>query len=329
MVMQQAGIGAACAAAAVVATIAGVWLQRRPRRRGDGGPRLANVDVATAAPGFRRLRRRYRALLGAEALAAAGIALAAVGLVMRPAEEQKVEETRRSRDIMLCLDVSGSMTELDADLVDIFGEVAAHLEGDRIGFTIWNSSPVALFPLTDDYEFVAGLLDEAGVALRESDFDFLAGTNEAEGSSMIGDGLASCVLRFDRIDEDRARSIILATDNQVADGNPIMSLVEAGEYAAGRGIRVYAIAPDDYSFGGEQGQELIELAAVAESTGGAMYEMNDDASVDEVVARIDEREGTDLDVPPTISLHDQPAPLVAVGLGAVLASLAVALVVRR
>lgn len=328
LVLIQPLVGLAVLAAAAAIAAIGVVTVRRRSATNCPPAEIANVDLAIESSRFRRLRRRYRLLLGAEALSVGIVAVAAVGLVMRPATEQRTDESKRVRDVMLCLDVSGSMATIDAEIVDTFADLATGLEGERIGMTIWNSSPVSLLPLTDDYAFVQEVLTDAGDRLDSSDLDFTQGTFEGDGTSLIGDGLASCVMRFDRLDETRARSIVLATDNEVS-GNQIVTLSQAAAYAADKEITVYAIAPNDFQLDGSNTPELEELAAAAESTGGAMFELTDDATVDAVIADINEREGTDIDLPPTVTRDDRPHRLLAVALAGVALSLGVTWVVRR
>ena len=183
-------------------------------------------------------------LIGAElaVLSVAGIAAAA--LAMRPLSEQVRERSTLNRDVMLCLDVSGSMKELDESILRQFIDIAAGLPGDRIGLTIWNGAAITVFPLTDDTDYVAATLEFAVDQLNRGARSFVMGTEEG-GSSLIGDGLASCVLRFDRLDEERARSIVFATDNALA-GDPIVSLHSAAAMARAKDIRVYAVAPANY-----------------------------------------------------------------------------------
>ena len=57
---------------------------------------------------------------------------------------------------MLCLDVSGSMKELDENILRHFVRIAEGLPGDRIGLTIWNGAAISVFPLTEDAEYVDG-----------------------------------------------------------------------------------------------------------------------------------------------------------------------------
>lgn len=214
------------------------------------------------------------------------------GLVAaRPMSSQTIQPVNASRDIMLCLDVSGSMSDVDVEVLDVFDDLLDGFRGERIGLTIFNSSPVQVFPLTDDYDFVREHLH----SIRSS-FDYTeeipehwVGTLNGPGASLIGDGLASCALRFDHRDDERSRSIILATDNEVA-GDSIVTLAEAAGLAAASGVRVFAVNPvqgvDD-----ELSQELI---AAAESTGGAAYGLRETTTVSDIVHDVQEQDAAEL-----------------------------------
>ena len=176
------------------------------------------------------------ALLGGAALIGAA----------RPVDVTIDRPEARNRDVVLCLDISGSMAAYDAELVRTFMTLVTQFEGERIGLVIFNSSAATVFPLTDDYDFIR---DELDIALRalagdpEVDY-FFAGTFNGLGTSLIGDGLTSCVSSFDRIDTRRARSVIFATDNELA-GRPIIELDEAIELAKLRSVRVYGLNPEE------------------------------------------------------------------------------------
>jgi hypothetical protein len=140
---------------------------------------------------------------------------------------------------------------------------------------------------------------------------FVMGTEEG-GSSLIGDGLASCLLRFDRLDEERARSIVFATDNALA-GDPIVSLGSAATMARSRDIRVYAVAPANYI----TPSDATELEAAVTLTGGAYLTTDDDRVVDHVIRRIVETEATYLEQPPEVVRDDRPSTWAAITLAAV------------
>ena len=125
--MLQPWVGVVSAVAAVAVVLVVVWTSVRRRRRTPGSDdvSIANVHHAEASPVFRRLRRRYHLLLGGEVAALSIVGLAAVGLTMRPVTDRDLERDVRNRDVMLCLDVSTSMNELDAIVLRQFAELAA------------------------------------------------------------------------------------------------------------------------------------------------------------------------------------------------------------
>jgi hypothetical protein len=309
----------------VVAAVLGVLARRRHRRRidWDAEQAVANVELATASPVFRRMQRRYRRLVGVE-LALLGVAaVAATVLLMRPVSTHAEPASRLNRDVMLCLDVSGSMAQLDAPLLDQFERLADQLAGERIGLTIWNGSAVTIFPLTDDADYVRRTLRDTRRALEEGDVGFMAGTHEG-GSSLIGDGLASCALRFDRLDEQRSRSMVLATDNALA-GAPIMTLGDAARLAREREIQVYAVAPD---------QQITEANAASlrdavRLTGGAYFAAGDDAALGEVVTRIRSLQASRTEQPPDRVTEDRPAPWLALVAAATIGAAITAWGLRR
>src|SRR5690606_4037591 len=244
------------------------WLARRRRARDADGDVLwvANTDYLARVPAFTSWVRRYRALQG---LTAAGLLVAVVGagaVAARPVETDVVVDRLGTRDIVLCLDVSGSMIEYDGAVLKVFQELVDNFEGERIALSIFNSTSRTVFPLTDDYTLVQEEL-QAGIDALDKDpatFDYTGGSDDAEileyaqftagttanlaGASLIGDGLASCALQFDAEDTERSRSIILATDNYVS-GEPIYTLPQAAELVASRDIRLHGI------FGGSKRYE--------------------------------------------------------------------------
>jgi Ca-activated chloride channel family protein len=304
------GVVAVVAALAVAASLWWRWRHTRDASWRHALP-IANVDHAEASPVFLRLRRRYGTLVGAEVAVLSVVGIAAALLAMRPLSEQDRERAALNRDVMLCLDVSGSMKELDESILRQFVDIAAGLPGDRIGLTIWNGSAITVFPLTDDTDYVAATLEWSVDQLNRGARSFVLGTEEG-GSSLIGDGLASCVLRFDRLAEQRARSIVFATDNALA-GDPIVSLQRAAVMARSRDIRVYSVAPANYI----TPSDAAELESAVSFTGGAYLTTDDEKVVDHVIAAIVEQEATHLEQPPETVRDDRPTRWAAMALAGV------------
>jgi hypothetical protein len=292
-------------AVVLVALGIGLALGLRRSRHGAAGERarVARAERLRTLPAFRQaLTRRVLALTGILVLGT--LTTVAAGVVAaRPMSSQTIQPVNTSRDIMLCLDVSGSMTEVDVEVISVFEDLLEDFEGERIGLTIFNSSPVQIFPLTDDYDFIREHL----ASIRES-FDYVdeipehwVGTLNGEGASLIGDGLAACTLGFDRPDDERSRSVIFATDNEI-NGASIVTLEEAAGYAKAKGVRVFALNPVE----GKDAAVSAELAAAAETTGGAAYGLRDTTTVSDIVTEVQEQEATELRGEAQIVWADSP-----------------------
>ena len=307
---------------ALVLLAAAAVLYRRWRARDRDRLRRLGIPVAhserlTELPVYRRLVRRYRVLLAATLVVLVGLSGVGVLLASRVSSAQVVEPPSYKRDIVLCLDVSGSMTEVDAQIVETFAQLAQGLDGERIGLTLFDSSAVTAFPLTDDYDFVTEQLERYGASfdsLGEDGTRYWSGTDLGEGASLIGDGLASCVLGFDGGSEStRPKSVVLATDNYV-NGQALVTLAEAGELATERDVRVYALNPADYSSDAVADEVAGELEQVAVDTGGAYYALSDDDTVSAVIDAIGEREAGLFTGTRRLVVTDQPQGLVIAAL---------------
>lgn len=239
---------------------AAAWLWPRRRRSMANALPLADSSRIRALPRFIQLTQaRVRWLIiesCALAVAGFGVALLAAG----PVSADTVNEQRSNRDIVLCLDVSGSMSQVDRDVINSFADLAAELDGERIGFVLFDASAVTIFPLTDDATYISRHLRETGETLGSGQ---VAGTRVGDlGSSLIGDGLASCMQRFDQSDTQRSRTVVLATDNQVA-GTPLFSVADAAQRAVERDVLVFGIVPADNSVAATD-----DLTATLAPTGG-------------------------------------------------------------
>jgi Mg-chelatase subunit ChlD len=268
--------GALAALAALVVVAALALLTRGAVPPGAGAP-IAGAERLRALPRFRALAARRSRTLLIQALGVSLAALGAVAVVARPVVPQPVSDERTNRDIVLCLDVSGSMTEVDQQIVDAYVDLARNLDGERIGFVLFDASAVTVFPLTDDAEFIQRYLTETRALL---DGQVVPGTRIGEGSSLIGDGLTSCVGRFDVPESDRSRTVVLATDNQLA-GRPIFTLDQAVGRAVDRDVLVYGIVPSDNT-----PSVTRDLTEALRRTGGDVLLLSPDTEVGAIEAAV-------------------------------------------
>ncbi|MFA6299667.1 MAG: VWA domain-containing protein, partial [Nocardioides sp.] len=245
-------------------------------------------------------------------------------LAARPAREVVVEPDRNGRDIMLCLDVSASMDPWNRQVVASFGQLLDELNGERIGLTIFSGLSVSVFPLTDDYDYVRSKLDEAEGAFSGGNLSFFTGTEaDAERASQAGDGLMSCLQRFDVTREDRGRAIVLATDNDPL-GTGLFVLPEAAAEAARDDVVVYAIGTPNMT-----SDRATELADAAAATGGEMSVVEDEGSVDGLVRGIQQIERDRLRPIPTGVQVDEPLVPFGVAVAGLVVLLGGALLGRR
>lgn len=277
--------------AALVVAGLGWWASRRDASAPDA-VLVAHTGRLTGLPAYREAIARERVrLIGIATII--GLTLLPLAVAAgRPGTQESLDPDRRSRDIMLCLDVSGSMFATDKAMLVDFAEIVTNFSGERIGLVLWNNQAVTAFPLTDDYDLVeeqlTGYADGFSV-FSDSEFDPIAGTfNERNpASSLSGDGLASCVNSFDRIDEERPRAVILGTDNEVH-GQGVYSLTEATTLAADRKVRVYALNPSS------QPDARAELSEETRKTGGRSWDLDSPGATDEVTRSIEELEAARL-----------------------------------
>lgn len=250
-------------------------------------------------------------------------------LVVAAARPQFVGEPLQQpvsgRDLMLAVDISGSMRTEDmlldgrrrsrlAAVQAIAGDFIARRRGDRIGLILFGTRPYLQVPLTFDHQTLRSLLDEAEIGL--------AGKETA-----IGDAIGLAVKRLRDTAAD-SRVLILITDG--ASNRGALDPRRAAQLAAQTGLRIYTIGvgAEEMVVEGLFGRNRINpsadldeaaLRAVAEQTGGRYFRARDTAELAqthtlldrlEPVARVDQR------LRPVYELY--PWPLGAALIGTVL-----------
>ena len=288
----------------IVAVIVVSRLARR-RRPSDAAVPVAHTSRLTRLPGFIAAVSRMRALTITAIVLVSLLGATAAVLAARPIVTSTEKPATFTRDVVLCLDVSGSMTDVDIDVLARFTELSEGFEGERLALVIFNSSAAQVFPLTDDYDYIAEQLEAVRSSLDGTGTfsDAFGGTLTGEGASLIGDGLASCVLTFDRTDEERSRSVVLATDNDI-NGIPIMTLDEAGAFAKSRDVRVYGIDPSVSNPG--DSEDSAEFQRVVDSTDGDYFVLDSADTVPAIVDSIEATEAALVDDEPQLLVTDQP-----------------------
>jgi len=314
--------------ALAVAVAIAALLARRSRRRTAESLPIAHRDRLTALPGYKRALRRYRRLLVGLIASALVLLIGVAAITARPASVSSVQPKLSNRDIVLCLDVSGSMVDYDKQVLDVFGELSEQFTGERISLVVFNASAVTRFPLTSDYDYITKQFADLRADFDSENSDYYRGTLFGNGSSLVGDGLASCVVRFDNPDAQRSRSVILVTDNLIA-GEPIFTLPEAGQLAQDRGVTVFGINPGDSDAKAYLADLAKEFRSVVEATGGSYFALDDPKAIPSIVDQITAQQAAEMVGEPQIVLTDKPAVPVLIALFGLLGLLAFAWRLRR
>lgn len=294
------------------------------------GNRVANAEFVESNPYYKKLMVQYKVF---GTLAVVGLLVAtwvSLVLVARPVEVDVVTEEIKNRDIFICMDISGSVDETNVELMGELKTVVESLDGERFGITIFNAKSVLLIPLTDDYQYIMDTLDDLEASFYESlvytkylegeiltdeemdiinNFDYqtyyykYGGTLGDQGSSFIGDGLATCLYNFSDLETntDRSRIIIMTTDNEL-NGNPLISIEDAAELCRKHDVKVFGVAPPHIA-----NEEQFKDAML--STGGAYYNTSDHNAYEQLVNDIKETDASVLEKTNTI-IYDQPELLV-------------------
>lgn len=294
-----------CAGAALILIFLSFFRFRRREKYGKGKKAIM-PDYMAEIPYYKYRVWAFAILKFLVGLACIVSLLASSVLIARPYVTEITEKTESCRDIILCLDVSTSVDELNYYLVDKLVDTVDKLQGDRFGVVIFNTSPVMICPLTTDYEFVKDTLSNIKKALAARNYyydstfddyhfdyselsyysDFIsAGTliGNERGSSLIGDGLAAASLQFPEVEEgeERTKLVIFATDNQLC-GEPFVTMPEAGDICEENGVVVYGIGTS-FMYGAEK----EEMQAVVEGTGGKFYLAENEDTVRDIVKDIE------------------------------------------
>ncbi len=273
-------------------------------------------DFDTSEPGTAKKSRRWPLWLAA--LAWLMLVLAS----MRPQWlGELVEIPVSGRDLMLAVDLSGSMEEQDFFLKGqkvnrlvatkyVAGNFIDRRIGDRIGLILFGEQAYQQTPLTLDRETVRTLLHESAIGL--------AGTATA-----IGDAIGLAVKRL-RKHENSNRILILLTDGANTAG--VVEPVEAAEMAAEQGMRIYTIGvgADEMvirSFLGNRkvnpsaDLDEVTLTAIAEKTGGRYFRARDTEELEKIYEELDRLEPIERDAKrfrPRQSLYHWPLALALV-----------------
>jgi Ca-activated chloride channel family protein len=258
----------------------------------------SNIEVARSVARSTRSRiGNWRWLLPIIAAA-----LMMIGMARPRLAHGRTDVTANGIDILLGLDVSGSMQALDFKMgghrvnrIDVVKSVVSKFvderQDDRIGIVAFAGAPYLISPLTLDHDWLQQNLERVGVA-------------SVDDGTAIGSAIATGVNRL-RESPAKSKIMILLTDGMNNAGK--ISPMAAAEAAKAMGVKIYTIA---VGVRGEAPMPVKDasgdtrlvmakvdvdektLRAISALTGGEFYRATDTDSLKNIYEQINQLEKT-------------------------------------
>jgi Ca-activated chloride channel family protein len=259
---------------------------------------LQYSDLRLAAQLGPSLRERGRVIL--PVLRLVGLALLIIALARPQAGSAREIITGEGIDIVIVLDISGSMAALDFEpnrlgaAKRVINDFIQQRRYDRVGFVIFASEAFSQVPPTLDYKVVQRVLDETQVSWDIGlDSGTAIGLGLANGANMLRDSKAD------------SRVIVLLTDG--ANNSGQIDPITAAQIAKALDIRVYTIGaarPGPAALPFPDGRveyrdsEIDEetLRRIADITGGLYFRAEDGEGLQEIYDTINELERSQVEV---------------------------------
>lgn len=217
-------------------------------------------------------------------------------------------------DIILCIDVSGSMTAQDfqPNRLEAAKKVAIDFVNkrltDRIGIVIFSGESFTQCPLTTDHNILVTAIQNIRNGLLED-------------GTAIGSGLGTSVDRL-RESKSKTKIVVLLTDGENNGG--LIDPKTAKEIAKSFGVRVYTIGvgsegyapqPINTPLGVVIQNEKVSideklLTEIATETGGKYFRARDNESLAGIYRNIDVLEKSKVEIINTIRYQDKFFPFV-------------------
>ncbi|AEF98559.1 vWA domain-containing protein [Methylomonas methanica] len=216
---------------------------------------------------------------------------------------EPLELAVNGRDLMLAVDVSGSMEEKDFVINDkrydrltatkyVVSDFVKRRVGDRIGLILFGTQAYLHVPLTFDRKTVETLLNEAFIGITED-----------EPQTSIGDAIGLAVKRL-QDEKNDSRVLILLTDGANTAGE--LSPLKAAEIAAEYHLKIYTIGigADEILVRSLFGTRRVNpsadldektLQAIADTTGGRYFRARNTEELEQIYQILDQLEPVEKD----------------------------------
>ena len=251
-------------------------------------PKYSDKESSLVVPFFHEVSEQFSTTQSRSILWLSLAILAWLSLVLASSRPQWIDEkvnvSVTGRDLLIALDISGSMQQMDFSVSNtsrfeavrqIAGDFMRRREGDRVGLILFGSQPYLYAPLTLDVDTVVEFLNGSQVGF--------AGQRTAIGDTI---GFAVKVLR-ERPAENRI--LILLTDGENSAGS--LEPLQAMQLAVEHGVRIFVIGIGPNYEPSQRANPAFQsryvLPTIAESTGGVYFHASNSRMLEDVYKTID------------------------------------------
>jgi Ca-activated chloride channel homolog len=294
-----------------------IWWQVKRQRRREATLTVSSAHAFAVNSGKNRMRHIPFVLR----------ILALSSLILALARPQKRHDEQRTEgegiDIILCMDVSGSMGSRDIKpsrmeaAKEMAEEFVRNRPIDRVGLVIFSGESFSQVPLTTDKNTLI------------SQIRSLESRRYLKDGTVIGEGLATAVDRLTK-SQGKSKVIILITDGK--EDPPETRLIDpltALEIAKTNGVKVYTIGM------GAMPSSIVEITGprtesrnpaidfideqllrkIAEETGGRYFRARDKEGLKNTYSQIDRMEKSKIEITTFTRYEERFLPFVLVALG--------------
>lgn len=196
---------------------------------------------------------------------------------------EPITQEKAARDVMLAIDISGSMDQRDFPAADgqrvqrldavkrVVGDFIDARDGERVALIVFGAKAFVQAPFTEDLATVRALLDQTEVGM-------------AGPHTVLGDAIGLAIKTF-QTSEIEDRLLIVLSDG--ADTGSRMTPINAAAIAAREGVELITIGVGDPKGTGEQRLDERTLTDIATTAGGQYYFAGDETALGDIYERID------------------------------------------
>jgi Ca-activated chloride channel family protein len=249
-------------------------------------------------------------------LATAGLVLLVFALARPQLVEDKRDVKQQGYDLMLAIDLSGSMLSEDyvrggedinriQAIKPVIQAFINQRTSDRIGLVIFSGRAYTLAPLTFDHDWLARQIERITIPMVLS-------LSQVQDGTAIGDGLGISLTRLDQAGREEGNKrkgafIVLLTDG--ANNSGLLTPEQATEIAKSRSVPVYTIGAGrdglvNMPVFDESGRKLgyrrqpsdldeEALHVISDATGGKFFRAFDSDTIEKAFAAIDKAQKID------------------------------------